>query len=380
MKKQINCKYSNHVFIIFCIEHVNPLGQVRSLGENGIFPYGVIIKSKIHIASKSKYFKKVFYVDTIEEGYKLIIDKWGNNPSKNFIISSDDIITSFLDQHYDFLKDKFFFNTCCCEGAITKYMNKQSMSSIAERCGLNIIQTIDQTNKREIYDNFPVIIKTIDSLIPAWKENTFICNNAEEYEHAIKVVSGKRILVQKYIEKKNEFDLEGYSYCDGKEVFIPICITFNYVIDGYYSTYLTGHIFNNMDLLFKVKKMIRELRYNGVFEIEFLVDKNDDLLFLEINFRNSCWGYLTTFAKSSSTIGWIDAMLEQKHIPKIPIVDNFSAMAEFSDFKYRVLEKRMSFSKWFKDYKKTNCKLYYNKKDVRPFWTTLFGKVFRRRK
>ena len=52
-------------YIIFGFEHYNPLGIARSLGENGINPYGIIIKKSRKITSKSKYFKQDFCVNSI---------------------------------------------------------------------------------------------------------------------------------------------------------------------------------------------------------------------------------------------------------------------------------------------------------------------------
>ena len=52
-------------YIIFGFEHYNPLGIVRSLGENGIKPYGIIIRNSRKITSKSKFFKRVFFVNSI---------------------------------------------------------------------------------------------------------------------------------------------------------------------------------------------------------------------------------------------------------------------------------------------------------------------------
>ncbi len=45
-------------YIVFGFEHYNPLGIVRSLGENGINSIGIIIRNERKITSKSKYLKK----------------------------------------------------------------------------------------------------------------------------------------------------------------------------------------------------------------------------------------------------------------------------------------------------------------------------------
>lgn len=52
---------TEHICIVFAEEHYNPLGVVRSLGENGIRPVGIFIESKDKLASKSKYLSLHFY-------------------------------------------------------------------------------------------------------------------------------------------------------------------------------------------------------------------------------------------------------------------------------------------------------------------------------
>ena len=56
-------KLSERKHIIFCHEHYNPIGLIRSLGEYGFRPYVIIVKSYPIIASKSKYIKKLHKVD-----------------------------------------------------------------------------------------------------------------------------------------------------------------------------------------------------------------------------------------------------------------------------------------------------------------------------
>ena len=36
-------------YILFCEEHYNPLGIIRTLGENNIIPYIIVLKSDYHL-------------------------------------------------------------------------------------------------------------------------------------------------------------------------------------------------------------------------------------------------------------------------------------------------------------------------------------------
>lgn len=62
------------------------------------------------MASKSKYVRKNHYVETIEEGYRILMDMYGSfQKEKPFLIVTDDDVQSYLDLRYDELKERFLF-------------------------------------------------------------------------------------------------------------------------------------------------------------------------------------------------------------------------------------------------------------------------------
>ena len=64
-----------------------------------------------------------------------------------------------------------------------------------------------------------------------------------------------------------------------------------------------------------------------------MIDKNNELHFLEINFRNSTWSYASTRVGMNLVTGWAIAVLEkEEHVPvskEIPA--GYTAMVELSD-------------------------------------------------
>lgn len=71
-------KYRNHLCIVFAIEHYNPLGVIRTLGEYGVHPVFIGVKNKVRVASASKYISKCHQVDTVEEGYAVLMEEYGS--------------------------------------------------------------------------------------------------------------------------------------------------------------------------------------------------------------------------------------------------------------------------------------------------------------
>lgn len=68
----------DHLFIVFGAEHYNPLNVIRSIGKSGIAPIFIAVKNKGLIASKSKYIQKTHYVDSVEQGYEILLQEYGN--------------------------------------------------------------------------------------------------------------------------------------------------------------------------------------------------------------------------------------------------------------------------------------------------------------
>lgn len=370
-----------HKFIVLGAEHYNPLGIVRSLGEEGIKPIVVTLNSKLKVTSSSKYCGEIYHVNSTEEGYDLIVKKFagGGTGNRPFVLASDDPTTSFFDQRYEDAKDKFIFYNAGEQGRITEIMEKQRLCDLAEKHGLLIPKTF-KVRTGEIPEGleYPVLTKADDSFTGNWKAATHICKNENELKKAFAEIKQDKILIQKYIKKKNELCLDGYSWNGGKNVFIAIASNYKYVLSDRYSYYMDIFNFHNDKLQKSLEGMFAEIGFKGIFSIEFLVDQNDDLYFLEINFRNSTWSYAATKAGMNMVTGWCSAMLEGEKYQPIykKIKPGFTAMVEISDFKTRVVGRKCRIGRWIKEVKNCNCKFYYDSHDKKPLRTAIFSKLF----
>ena len=90
-----------HKFIILGSYSANTLGQIRSRGEKGIKPIGVLVHKNTFRIDKSKYLEKVFCVNTAEEGLDLIIRIFGHEDKKPFLYTDMDYVMALIDQRLD---------------------------------------------------------------------------------------------------------------------------------------------------------------------------------------------------------------------------------------------------------------------------------------
>lgn len=361
----------NHLFIVIGEEHYNPLGVIRSLGMVGINPVFIAIKGKSEVASKSKYIKENIYVSDFHDAYDALKEKFIGLKEKPFVITTDDNIQSLLDEHYEELKNHLIFFHAGRDGQITKYMDKKIILELAEKHGLNVLKTIVVKNG-EIPSNveYPIITKSISPNVGGWKADVHICGNEKELEEAFKNIKSPQVLIQKFIEKKNEYCLDGFSINRGRKMFVPIVSTYNYTIRGYYSPYMTVYPFTDKKMEQALLNMMSEIGFEGIFSIEFLIDEDGTYYFTEVNFRNSTWSYIAAKLGMPIPSLWAEAMLsgEINENWYKPIPDHYTAMVEPIDHGKRVEEGRVSLADWLIDFKMTDCPFYLDENDPEPFY------------
>lgn len=359
----------NQSVVVFATEHYNTLGLIRSLGEAGIRPDYIAVRGKAKVASNSKYINKLYDSKSIEEGYEILLQQYGKEANKPIVLCMEDKVLGIMDEHYDEIKDKFIMFSSGQKGRTLEYMNKYKILELAKKHGLHTLDTI-VVNRGEIPEGlmYPVITKSISPTVGGWKSDVHICENETELREAYDHVLSPQVVIQRYIEKKNEYCLDGISFNKGTSVFISIESTYNYLIKGYYSPYMTVKPFVNQEMQKALNHMFAEIGFEGIYSIEFLIDQNDRYFFSEINFRHSTWGYASTVAGMNLPELWIEGMLKGKlpdHAKKE--FKPFTAMVEPIDYQKRVVERNMDVKRWVADVLGCKCLFYYNKNDLEPF-------------
>lgn len=367
--------WKDHLCIVMAIEHYNPLGVIRSLGEAGVKPVFIAIKGRAKIASASKYIAECHFVDTIEEGYQVLMQKYGNIAAstgiKPFLFSSDDKDVGYLDLHYDELKDKFIFFNAGKTGRINEFMDKHHILDLAKKHALNVLENrVCQRGELPVGLRYPVITKSISPNVGGWKSDVHICKSAEELMEAYKQIEAPIVLVQEYINKKNEYCIEGFAANKGRDVLLAIASTYDYLLPDYYSPLMTVRNMDNEYIKKALEAMFAEIGFEGVFEVEFLIDQDDTYYFGEINFRNSTWSYAATKAGMPLPVLWAETMengFMRKNIRYEIEEEGFKAMVEPIDYAKRVKTGSIDKAQWMVDFKEAKCLYYYSAEDVEPW-------------
>lgn len=370
-----NHEVYKHKHILLVEDHTNPLGIVRSLGEEGIHPIVLLCSKNPQLVNKSKYVGELHIFNTINEGYNYLISHYGKEKLKPFIYNGSDDITLLLDSHYEDLKDKFYFTNG--QGGIEKYLQKYDITQAAVECGLQIpkeeLLEVGQMPKTLKY---PVFTKAATSAKGGgWKDQAHICNNEDELRKAYTQIHADNILVQEFIKKKNELCIDGISINGGEEVFMPYACSYYRFRPDSYGNYMYFFPFTDEKLIENIKRLIKQVHFTGIFCIEFLIDNNDELYFLEVNFRNSGWSYAFTKGGFNLPFRWAVSMLDNTlFMDSFKPLEKFDAMQEIGDYYEFVKSKKIPLIKWLKEVKASYLFLY-NSKDSAPFWNFLLQKI-----
>lgn len=367
-----------HNFIILCGDTGNALGVLRSLAQAGITPILIYLIEKNHlpVLIKSRYAKNIHKVQDYEQGLQILLT-YGDERNKPFVYICDDSELSFIDDHYNLLKDKFYLFNAGKQGRINELMDKNVLCEYALSCGLRI------PRKEVVFTGdipkslpYPVITKTLKSIYGGWKADSYICHSEEELLQAYKRIRSHELILQEYISKKNELGFMGYSINGGEKVFIPSQYSYFRFSDNGYGHYMYFTPVQDKQLLEKVKSLIRKCNFTGCFEVEFLIDKNDAPIFLEINFRFSYWNFALTYGGCNCPLEWAQAMLNGD-ITSLELIHKYTAINEPGDFGQSVRHHKISIFQWLNDIIKADKCYIFNKKDPMPAISFWWHKFFR---
>lgn len=365
-----------HKHIVLCGDNLNALSIIRSLGEVGIRPIVIVLQGNpIPLVGKSRYSGKVIQVPTFEEGLKTLFS-YADQQCKPFVYTSDDNHQSMLDNYYDQLKDGFYFFHAGEKGRVTYYMDKDHICKAAQECGFTIANS-EVLKRGELPKalHYPVITKTLNPYENGWKRDVGVYYNDQELAQAYTQMVSKTLLVQEYIEKKNELSMQGFSIDGGKIVYLPFKRQYFRLPKTSYGSYCYYYTYDDEPLRQRITQLIRNIGYSGNFEIEFIEKADGSLVFLEINFRHALSNYASTYGGINLPYEWAKATLLHNIDGLAPTKNYFTALFESKDYASFVKSGLISKRQWLKDFLKADTYYLWNRRDLRPVLSFYWSKL-----
>lgn len=369
-------------YIIFGYDGRNTLGQIRSLGVKGVSPVVILVGKRDGVCEASCYCGVIHRVQNEQEGVELLLSNYADATEKSVIYTDSDGVVGTMNANYDRLSQYFFFSNAGEQGRLNQWLDKYEQLLLAKKVGFEIPETViwhygDPTPQV----SYPVFTKATSSLKNGWKKAAHICNDKNGLCELLKSYESDKegeLLVQQMVTKKDEIYFEGFSICRGTQVFIPLYGGYYRLQPTSYGTYEWLASYNyGEEFLQKLKELFKEIHYEGIFEVEFILGDNDTLYFMEINFRETAFNHMHTLMGANLT--WMYAQSVNKgHIinNKIELVkEPFVFMNEFTDFLFYVPQRKLGLKQWINDVRHCDGFIYYDKIDRKPFYHELCKQI-----
>lgn len=367
-------------------DHHNTLGLIESFAEKHLMVYVIVLtKDSWAYVLKSNNIIKGWVCHNGDDMINIMINQFKDETHKVIVFSTSDETANILDKNTEALSNKFVLPNIINGGNLENVMDKEYMSSLARTKGINVPKTwvIDDGIIPDDIE-YPCITKAISS-VKGTKSNLRIFREKQELEEFLKTNNRCSIIqIQKYIDKKYEFQFLGCSFDYGKEILIPgrTHIDRPNAIDNTYFLSFDKLEPEYYELKNKIIQFIKEVGYQGLFSVEFLRSKDNIDYFTEMNYRNDGNAYCAT--SSGINLPYIYYLYNtggdyKKEVEESRVVKVF-LMPEVYYFRC-LLAKEFGLLEWYKNMRKTTCYTTFFKHDIKPFiyfFLLKFVHLFRR--
>lgn len=357
--------------------HHNMLGIIRMMGENNIKVNAIIINGdKNSFCIKSKYLSSYSLVAYDE---KKIINEINKLPKDTIIIPTGDDAAFIIDKNYKKLKSKYILPSINDEeNQMEKYMNKYFQNQLLKKYNLKTAESFIYEFNKNLPENleFPVIVKPLLS-IDGKKSDIQIASNINDLLVKLKEFEKKeykRVIIQKYIYMDYECGLNGCICNDS--VVIPAILKKIRRFPLKKGNVSYGKIIKKNEMkvdLSPIIHMLKEIRYNGMFDIEIFIC-GEDYYINEINFRNSGNSYAYMKGNVNLALIWVMKNLNLKNDLPFEVKKSYYFRDEILELK-QLFNKNISFVEFIYSWFKSRSNFIINFKDPMPFLKLLFNHI-----
>lgn len=383
----IKKKIMTNPIIVIGTSHHNTLGIIKALGLQHVKSIAYIYGCKHSYIEKSKFVKEILIFETCDDAILFLKSQYCtadsmSSATKPIVISCTDEVAYKLDQiQVELLPYLKFFHSAI-SGRLTKYMDKQEQIELARKVGLHTPWSIIYKKDTDISKmKFPCILKPVASINGG--KHICICNDKTQFDSAIKEYNDISTIIQELIIKKREIVIVGLTI--NRRTIIPAYIEKEREIKGG-TTY--SQVFPSSKLpsglIDACEKMIEDIGYEGLWGVECIQNDNNTYYFIEINLRSDATTYSVAVAGANLPYRYL-LQISGLEMSETYTIRTISSIVEHNDLT-NALKQQISIKRWYKDFKKAECRYFFSMRDygpisvllckyVRIFIMKIFGKI-----
>ena len=369
--------------IVIGHDAVNALGLVQSLGREGVDVTAILECEKSELIRHSNYAKEIITVSDFEEAVEVLLTRFAGE-EKIPVFPAGDGIALTLSQNYERLEKHFLIEHFMGAYTMEQLMNKELQIGLAIKHNFNVPYSICVSKPFCVPETivYPCIVKPLVSCLGD-KRDILIAQNADELKDILenRVTFSESLIIQQFIEKDYEYDIMGCVYKNG-EVYIPLSdrmVKFNHFLQDLSTVSYIEPLDANIAVeVEKIRTLMNEVGYVGLFSVEFMHNKKDGLIyFTEVNFRNDGANAFIVHEGVNLPFLHFQDLLEQPKKRFTPTTKSKKYILEGSHFS-NLIRKGISFREWLSDLKGVDGFRYYFKDDKAPFFYQFANKILRK--
>lgn len=354
--------------IVWSIDDFNTLGLMRELGQNGL-DLIFLIKGKAGYAAKSKYCTNYVETESIQTGYDYLMQTFADAEYRPILIVASDEIITFVDQHRKEMEQIFILPGTKKQGNIEKYIDKNTMTALADEIGILCPQSKevrwDSSIEGVVY---PCLIKPSHQTEGHYNEFKFkICKNEKELKQTLRFVRHESIFIlQQYIPKERDLLVYGGRMQDGKTLIAGAMIRDRWADSGSSSHgYITCDVPKCADTS-KIAEFLEKIDYYGLFSFEYGM-VGDKAYFFEVNLRNDGTSHYFFQAGANIPLAYVYSCVGFDY-SEIPVRTTKKSwfIDEVFDVE-NVIKGTVSRAQWKKEMSEATIFKYYDKEDPEPW-------------
>lgn len=353
--------------IVIGYKGINSTGLIRSLGLAG---YNVTFASS-YSKIESKWTTSYLYLPEEDEARIDALCQYIQSlPSKPALFTGDDGNNAFLEKYYSRLKPICYSPTA--NRNLRSISDKSVMSELARESGLHVPEFVkfDLSTSPQCPLPYPVIIKPYAGYAGS-KMDIRVCPAEREFHAAREELlrnGYSDVLIQQFIDfpQKKDVCVMGYSLPNGTvEIVCSVLKIRSYPADR--GSLSFGKVENLLSDTTKsqLREFVSKTGYIGLFDIDLFVTEQE-VYFIEINYRNGQNGFIPTLAGYNIPDNWFRGM-QGKVTDAVNDLKEIYYQNEQGDFNH-VKEGNISLGVWMHDFRKAAAHAMYCKGDQRPFW------------
>ena len=348
------------------------LGIIRSLGEYGcnVISIHIVTSSKVRVKPIDYYSKYVchYYFSTAEDLIRLLVEKCLDDSCKPILFPLDDKSVYLIDEAYNKLRDLFLIaNAGHREKGVISLMDKFKQKELARKAGLKVAKGWVIPYKD---GNFEI---PADIVYPC-----FVKVELLELLNEAKIKCPYPLIVEEYIPAENEVGFIGVTA--NNECIIPAKVVKTSVgkgtANGVTMCSKITPLSPDCDLVKSLKTFLLSMDYTGISNLDF-IEYNGNLYFLEANFRYAAFGFAYQNAGVNLPALCVSMMTGTSS-------DNLSTVMD-RDVSYfnekiaitGVIEKNMSWKRYFELSKSSDCRLIASSDDPSPYRHFMLNSLLR---